>query len=309
MLNTRALFYLSAINRRGSLRRAASMSGVDVSTVSRKIRQLEEILDVTLLERGASGTILTEAGRLLAQHHHKQEASEAAILSHLNELQGVVAGWVRIAVGEGFVSDLMLEPLGEFMAENPGVKVEISVSGVDEATDLLKSGDVDLAILYAPPVDHMLECHAETIQPIDLIVPADHPFSRITQPLSFQEIAKHPIGLMDPSFGLRQMLDAVAHQQRVVFEAQLLTNSVNVLRHYVCSGRGITFMPELTVAQEISAGTLVAIPLEHNIFSSTRAQIASLVDRERTIATQCCLDYLRAKMRFFNADAPRLIRR
>lgn len=305
MLNKRALYYLSAIKRRGSLRRAAASLGVDVSTVSRKIRQLEETLDTCLLERGATGAVLTEAGKMLAVHHHIQEASDAATLSRLSELQGVVSGRVRIGLGEGFVPDLVLEPARAFMETRPQVNLEIIVSGVVEATELLKSGEVDLALLYAPPVDHQLQCHVETIQPIDLIVPAGHRFATGSSP-SFKDIFECPVGLMDSTFGIRQMVNAVAHQERVAFEARLLTNSVTVLRHFVSSGSGVSFMPELTVSREILEGKMVSVPLDHIILNSTRAQIVSLAGREMTVATKSCLEHLRQGMRFFQTDAPRL---
>ena len=55
MLNTRALSYLSEVIRRGSLRKAATYLGIDVSAISRQIRYLEEQLGTQLLERHAGG--------------------------------------------------------------------------------------------------------------------------------------------------------------------------------------------------------------------------------------------------------------
>lgn len=307
MLNARALYYLSTIIRRGSLRRAASSIGIDVSSVSRQIRQLEESLDTELLVRGAGGSKVTEAGLLLIDHYRSQQAAEEATLSHLAQLQGVVTGRVRIAVGEGFIADLISESIRAFMIEHPRVDLEITMSGVDDATMLTKEGEVDLALLYAPPIDRLLQCHVETRQPLDLIVPAGHPFTKSVEPISFQEIAKWPMGLMDSSFGMRQMVNAVAHQERVLFNTRLHTDSVAVLTNFVCAGIGITFMPELTVSKEVSRGNVVVIPMKHSVLSGARAQIASLAGREMAVATQACLEHLRKGMRFFNADAPRLI--
>ncbi|GAA0396557.1 LysR family transcriptional regulator [Cocleimonas flava] len=307
MLNARALYYLSTIIRRGSLRRAASLIGIDVSSVSRQIRQLEENLDIKLLERHADGSKITEAGRLLVDHYHSQQAAEEATLSHLAELQGVVTGKVRIAVGEGFIADLISEPIRTFMIEHPRVDLEVTMCGVNDATMLIKESEVDLALLYAPPKDKLLHCHVETRQPLDLIVPAGHQFTKSTGPISFQEITKWPIGLMNSSFGMRQMVNAVAHQERVIFDARLHTDSVAVLTNFVRSGIGITFMPELTVSEEVKRGSIEVIPMEHSVLSGARAQIVSFTGREMTVATKACLEQLHKGMRFFNADAPRLV--
>ena len=89
--------------------------------------------------------------------------------------------------------------------------------------------------------------------------------------------------------------------------ARLHTNSVAVLKNFVRSGIGITFMPELTVAEEIRQGDIAVLPMVYPALNDARAQIVSLAGRELTVAATACLDHLRRGMRFFNADAPRLL--
>ncbi|WP_335808213.1 LysR substrate-binding domain-containing protein [Vreelandella populi] len=67
------------------------------------------------------------------------------------ELQGLARGDVRIAVGEGFIADLIAKPLGDFMSTFSGINVEIRMAGVNEAMSLLKDHEVELALLYASP--------------------------------------------------------------------------------------------------------------------------------------------------------------
>lgn len=80
-----------------------------------------------------------------------------------------------------------------------------------------------------------------------------------------------------------------------------------VLKNFVRSGIGITFMPELTVAEEIRQGDIAVLPMAYPVLSEARAQIVSLAGRELTVAASACLDHLRRGMRFFNSDAPRLL--
>ncbi|MDI5921031.1 LysR family transcriptional regulator [Halomonas sp. LR5S13] len=307
MLNSRALSYLSEVIRRGSLRKAATYLGVDVSAISRQIRHLEEELDTRLLERHAGGIKVTEAGRMLVDHHHSQQAAEDAVISRLSALQGLVSGQVRIAVGEGFIADLISAPLQSFMTTYPGIELEVVMAGVNEAMALVRDREVELALLYAPPVDPQLTCHVETRQPLDLIVPTDHELAHFPRPVALQDLVRWPIGLMDNPFGMRQMVNAVAHQERIFLQARLHTNSVAVLKNFVRSGIGVTFMPELTVAEEIQQGDITVLPMAYPVLSDARAQIVSLTGRELTVASKACLEHLCRGMRFFNADAPRLL--
>ncbi len=165
MLSQRALAYLNEVVRRGSLRRAAAHINVDASAISRQLKALEEELGVMLCERHGGGMSATEAGKLLIQHYHSQRLSEEAVLSQLMAIQEMARGEVRIAVGEGFIADLIAAPLGTFMSRFSGINVEIRMAGVNEAMTLVKEMEVDLALLYAPPVDPHIHCHVETRQP------------------------------------------------------------------------------------------------------------------------------------------------
>lgn len=306
MLNQRALSYLNEVVRRGSLRRAAAHINVDASAISRQLRALEEELGVLLCERHGSGMRATEAGKLLIQHYHAQRLSEEAVLSQLMAIQEMARGEVRIAVGEGFIADLIAAPLGAFMSRFSGINVEIRMAGVNEAMTLVKEMEVDLALLYAPPVDPQVHCHVETRQPLDLIVPPGHTLSGLSRPATLSDIEQWPLALMDNPFGMRQMVNMVAHQERRYLDARLHTNSVAVLKNFVRSGIGITFMPELTVADEIQRGEIVALPMAYPVMSGARAQIVSLEGRQLTVAATTCVEHLRTGMRFFSADAPRL---
>ncbi|GGY01889.1 transcriptional regulator [Litchfieldella qijiaojingensis] len=307
MLNQRALAYLGEVIRRGSLRKAAAYLDIDASAVSRQLKGLEECLGVAVLERHGNGVRATQAGRLLVEHYHAQRTAEEAVLSQLMALQGLERGEVRIAVGEGFIADLISAPLQSFMAAFPGIELEVLMAGVNEAISLVKDSEVDLALLYAPPVDPLLHPHVETRQPLDLIVPPEHPLLALGRPVTLADLTTWPLGLMDNCFGMRQMVNLVAQQERVHLQARLRTNSVAVLKNFVRSGIGVTFMPELTVMEEIRQGDIRVLPMAHQALNGARAQIVSRGGRELTVAAQACVDHLRRGMRFFNADSPRLL--
>ena len=307
MLNQRALTYLNEVLRRGSLRRAAAHLDVDASALSRQIKALEEELNIKLCERHGGGMRATQAGQLLVHHFHTQRAQEEAVLSQLMELQGLARGDVRIAVGEGFIADLIAKPLGDFMSTFSGINVEIRMAGVNEAISLLKDREVELALLYAPPVDPALVCHVETCQPLDLIVPPGHPLCALHRPINLNDLRIWPLGLMDNPFGMRQMVNMVAQHERIHLEARLHTNSVAVLKNFVRSGIGVTFMPELTIIDEIERQEITTLPMKYPLMNSARAQIVSLKSQELTVAAHACVEYLHQGMRFFSANAPRLL--
>ncbi|WP_458526441.1 LysR family transcriptional regulator [Onishia taeanensis] len=307
MLNQRALAYLCEIVRRGSFRRAADQLNIDVSVVSRKIKALEESLGVSVLHRDSSGVQVTESGQYLVDHFQSQLSAEKVVLSQLQAVQGLVSGQVSIAVGEGFIADLVSEPLESFMTDYPGIELDVTMAGMDEAIGLVIQGHVDFALLYAPPVDAQLECHVETKHPLDVIVPAGHPLMALNRQVTLRDIEGYPLGLMNNPFGMRHLVNAVAHQERIHLQARLHTNSVAVLRNFVVSGIGVTFMPQLTVIDALDGGDIGILEMAHPALNGATAQIVSRQGRELTVSANACLKHLQRGMRFFNSDAPRLL--
>lgn len=308
-LSQRALLYLDEVIRHGSLRRAGQQLNIDPSAISRQLAALEEQLDVRLLLRTTQGVQATEAGRLLVAHYRQQRANEESVLSRLSDLQGLRKGSVGIAVGEGFIADLISRPLQSFILDHPGIDLEIRMAGANEAVGLVKDDAVDFALVYAPAEDSDLEVLADTRQPLQLMVPPRHPLAEQTAPIAMSALQGQPLALIHNSTGMGQLALIAAQLEHMELRPKLRTNSVAVLTNFVKSGIGVAFMPELTIIDEVEAGSICCRPLDHPAMHDARARIVSHAGRELTVAARACLEHLRQNMRFFSADAPSLQRK
>lgn len=298
-LNPRALKYLNEVARFGSLRKVAAHLNVDVSAISRQLTQLEEELGTAVGIRSGQGFVLTQVGEELIALFRQQKASEAAAMSRIEALQSLKRGRVSIAVGEGFIADLISAPLQAFMARYPGIQISVEMAGANEATRLVKEDRVDLALVYAPSPDAELYSHVITRQPLELITPPGHPLTRL-EPLSIGQISGYPLALIDQQFGMGQLVRLVEELEHIRFEPQLRTNSVAVLKNFVLSGMGVTFMPGLTVHSEIKQGTIACIPVPHPVLAGASAHIVSHKGRELTVSAEALINHLHDGMLFFN---------
>lgn len=305
-INQRALSYLNEVIHFGSLRKAAQHLNVDPSAISRQLSVLEEELNTRLLERTSQGVRPTEAGNMLAAHYRQQRANEQGVLSRLSDLQGLRQGSVRIALGEGFIADLISHPLQSFILRYPGIVLEVRMAGANEALGLLKEDAVDLALVYAPAEDDALVIHVDTRQPLDLIIPPQHRLADHPGPIPMAALRGEALALIHNSTGMGQLAVMVAQLEHVELRPKLRTNSVAVLTNFVKSGIGVAFMPELTVSHELQSGSIRRRPLANLALRDARARIVSHKGRELTVASIACLEHLQRGMRFFSGDAPSL---
>ncbi|PSJ43860.1 LysR family transcriptional regulator [Zobellella taiwanensis] len=297
--NPRALHYLNEVARQGSLRKAATRLNIDVSAISRQLSQLEEDLGLPVGHRSGQGFALTEAGEELISLYRQQKASEEAARSRIEALQQLRRGRVTLAVGEGFIADLISAPLQNFMQRYPDIAITVEMAGANEAVRLIKEDMVDLALVYAPLPDPDLESHVSSCQPLELITPPGHPLIG-AGPLDIHRVLDYPLALIDQQFGMGQLTRLVEQLEHIRFNPQLKTNSVAVLKNFVLSGMGLTFMPRLTVNDEVRAGKIICLPAPHPVFASAKAHIISHKGRELTVASERLLRHLHDGMLFFS---------
>jgi DNA-binding transcriptional LysR family regulator len=135
----------AAIARQRSFRRAASLRGVSVSSLSEAVRRLETRLGVRLLNRTTRSVTTTEAGQRLLDRLEPALAEVASSLDALNAFRDSASGTLRLNV-PGIVGRLILPPiLTRFLRQYPGINVEIVAE--DTFIDVLAAG-FDAGVRY-----------------------------------------------------------------------------------------------------------------------------------------------------------------
>jgi DNA-binding transcriptional LysR family regulator len=104
--------------------------------------------------------------------------------------------------------------------------------------------------------------------------------------------------LIDKSTGMGRLVSLMEEVNHLKLVPRLRTNSVSALTNFVVSGLGITFMPLLTVREEIKGKRIVVVPMDSTIFSQAKVRVLSLEGRELTLAAQALLDHLSETMMF-----------
>jgi DNA-binding transcriptional LysR family regulator len=141
------LRYFLAFARAGSMQAAAKALGVNLSTVQRRIAELEERVGRRLVERQLGGYHLTALGEELRPAAEGVEAAVAAFERDLSARDKGLTGIVRLTCGSGVAACLRRTPLIDaFHARYPGLRVELVIS--DRVLDLSK-GEADIAIRVA----------------------------------------------------------------------------------------------------------------------------------------------------------------
>jgi DNA-binding transcriptional LysR family regulator len=153
MADLNSLVLFAKVAEANGFSEAARRLNMPVSTVSRRIADLEDQLGARLLDRSTRSLGLTQIGSEVLGHARRGvELSEAVdnIVSHqLTSVSGVL----RLSAPPG-ISDTLLAPLvGRFQASYPDVRVQVLVT--DRTVDHIAEG-VDLMLRFGAMKDSRL---------------------------------------------------------------------------------------------------------------------------------------------------------
>ncbi|AWG28336.1 LysR family transcriptional regulator [Burkholderia cenocepacia] len=297
LTDSRIVYFYEAV-RCGTIRAAADWLDVAPSAVSRQIGLLEKELDATLVERHARGVTPTEAGRCVIEYFREQLAHRDDLISRLQELRGLKTGQVSLVLGEGFVSDLLAGPMQQFCRQFPGIRVNLDVGSTNDVIRKISNDEGEIGLVYNPPAEPKLVSRASKRQPMMAIVGPDFP-RRNHKVLTVQQLATYPLAATHPSYGTRQMMEAVEYAERVRLAPIITTNSFAILKEFVKSGLGISVMPAFAVTAELQAGELFAIDIAHPILENAEAHMVTRVGRKLSVAANKMLQMMTGQMRAF----------
>lgn len=135
------------VARERSLTLAARRLHTSQSALSRRMRKLEDALQVCLFERGVHGVVPTESGRKLLRHVdtlclHEEELIAELRGRHPFSLHGVL----RVAAAGATLHGVVLPALAPLLRENPGARLEFHALEGARQQRWLGDARVDLAV-------------------------------------------------------------------------------------------------------------------------------------------------------------------
>src|SRR5918998_2356061 len=148
MLDVRRMRVLREIARHGTIAAAAQALDLTPSAVSQQLATLEAESGIALVDRGPSSVVLTEAGRTVVRHAEIVLSQLADAEAELRAIEGLHGGHLRLG-SFASVTELTTRALRRFRERHPEVGVTVIESETDESLEQLRSGRLDVALVYS----------------------------------------------------------------------------------------------------------------------------------------------------------------
>ena len=228
----------------GSFSKAAVEMSFTQSAVSHAVQALENELNVTLLSRNRGGVVLTADGRALLPRIEKLCAAHHELMQSAAELNGMDAGFVRVATFSSVSAQWLPSILKSFGERYPNIEFEV-VTGdyYGQSEDWILQGKVDCGFLRLPSVKH-LQTYALYRDELQVILPCGHPLAD-SDPFPAASLSTEPFIFLEEGqdYEISAALDKMGIRPNVKYTAR----EDRTMLAMVSKGLGISLLPELMV--------------------------------------------------------------
>ena len=247
-----------AVARTRNFRRAAIEQRVSVSSLSQRLRDMEERLGVRLMNRTTRSVALTEAGELLLARVGPAMADVGDALDRVRGLRDVPSGRLRINAPPPAI-DLVLAPMvAPFLAAHP--KIDLEIVGESAFVDIV-AGGFDAGVRYG---EHL----AQDMIAVSLGAPQRYAVVASPQYIAQHGRPKHPKDLLDHvgiriRFGSGVMPDwefeKAGHVVKVAPPGRLIVTHSGLARRAALDGVGFWPTFEDYVREAVESGELISV--------------------------------------------------
>lgn len=158
------------VHEAGSITAGAAACHMTLASASERIRGMEQALGVPLLLRRRQGVDVTPAGRTLVRHARQVLQQMACLHDELGEFGAGLKTHIRLYCNTSALSEHVPGMLAGFLAEHPGVSVELEESSSDEIVDAIRNDMCDIGIVSDAADLEGLESFVFRDDPLALVV-------------------------------------------------------------------------------------------------------------------------------------------
>jgi DNA-binding transcriptional LysR family regulator len=239
----RQLRYFVATAELGQISQAAVELSISQSAITTAIKELEQILGVSLFLRTPHGMNLTDAGRQFLSHAYDilNKVDEAMRLDFVSsEIEGVLTVAATYTV-MGYFLPVHIERLRRLF---PKLDIQLFEQNRESIEEGLLANRYDISVLLTSNIiDPHLATETLMSSTRRLWVPAQHPLLQ-REDVGLKEIAEEPYIMLTVDEAAHSALkywNSSPYQPRVI----LRTSSIEAVRSMVANGLGVAILSDM----------------------------------------------------------------
>jgi len=225
-----------------SLTQAAVREHIAASAVSKRMSDLEALLNLRLFERRPTRLEPTRAAELLLGHANTILHSVRQLEVEMSDLSEHVRGTVRIAASIAVVTQYLPRQLRSFSSRHPGVTIELTDSLSPQAIKAVTDGQADIGIFGEPFIAQGLSTLPYSEETLVAVLPFGHALSANAS-LTFAQMLPYEFVFLRSESSLSTLLLAAAAKLGLPISRRVQVSGNEAVCCMVEMGMGIAVLP------------------------------------------------------------------
>jgi DNA-binding transcriptional LysR family regulator len=252
------LLIFARIVEHKSFTKAAEHLGMDKSTISTKLSQLEADLGVRLLNRSTRSVNLTEAGAKYYEYCRQAVEIAEEAESFSSSLGDEAVGLLRISASNNFSKVIIESAIKPFMDANPKVEVELIIEY--RTADLIQENiDIAIRVGIGPLEDSSLIAQKVLTGGIGIYCAPSY-IKKHGEIESIDELNKSKIVEFTVPAGPQITIskDGISHKV-IAKNKDFKTNDLGTVKQASIAGLGVCILPKHSAKEALKSNELVEI--------------------------------------------------
>ena len=248
-----------------SFSKTAEIHILSQSAVSQQLAQMELAHKCQLINRKKRPIELTKTGQLL--YHASKDILDRyeQFKNELITLQKSSVSRINIAAIFSIGMHTLPNYIKKFMVSYQDVNVHVEYFSARRIYELVLAGDVDIGLVAVPRRDKRLDVYDFEDEPLVLVCNPNHPLARESQ-VDIHRLQFERFIAFEKDVPTRAWIDSILERYNIVVRPIMEFDNIETIKRAVEIKSGISIMPQTAILQEISSGTINAIPFSNENF-------------------------------------------
>ncbi len=255
-LSLRDLEYAVAVARERHFGRAAETCGVSQAALSEQVRKLESILGIPLFERTKRKVEITVRGEAVLQHAEALLGNARRLLDDARRSAEPLSGELRLGVIATLGPYYMPSVIALGRHRFPRLALRLREAKTNELLLALRQGELDAILVALPVPSDGLVAEPLFFEPFRLACPSDHELAQ-GQRVGLRDLERGSLLLMEDGHCLREQTLSLCDPRRLPSQSRY-ASSLEMLRHMIAAGEGISVIPLLAAAEHTTMHGMIA---------------------------------------------------
>ncbi|MEQ3641364.1 MAG: hydrogen peroxide-inducible genes activator [Alteromonas sp.] len=242
--------YFVAVAKYLNFRQAAGALGISQPTLTSQINALEDTLNLTLLERSRTGTLLSPQGKALLASAEEVLQSTQRFSEMARDLSKGEVITYRLGIPPTLGPYLLPFVLPDLHRLKPGLRFYVREASPDDLQHGLLRGEYDIILSPLSSDNSQLITSPLFKEPLKFVTPSDHFLSgkAFVHP---EDISGEKILTLEDKHHFHHQVQRICEDIGADLQRDYEGTSLDTLRQMVVMGMGVAFLPGLYIHSEL----------------------------------------------------------